>query len=157
MSDPARSLMAQLDELGVRLTAKGDRLWVDSPRGTVGPGLLAELRAHKREIIVALATPRSSQAAAGCCLSDSPGPTRIPISPKRLEANSEDGATQCGTKRDGAGSHDHNARPASQCESESHADRELRRFESVAERLPAGDGWCDPIAWPDGRPDWADR
>ncbi len=37
---------------------------------------------------------------------------------------------------------------------DSHADREWARFKNAAVQLPDGEGWTDPTAWPNGRPDW---
>jgi len=58
----ARALLLRLRRMGVRLFADPDQLRYNAPAGVVGPGLQAELRAHKSEILTAL---RRSPASTG--------------------------------------------------------------------------------------------
>jgi hypothetical protein len=53
----ATRLMAEINSLGIRLEAKGDRLRF-SPRSAVTPDLAERMKAHKAELLVVLRTTR---------------------------------------------------------------------------------------------------
>lgn len=49
-------LLARLSALGVRLSVSGERLRTEAPKGVLTRDLLAQLRAHKAELLAALAS-----------------------------------------------------------------------------------------------------
>ena len=59
----AERLLTELESQGATLAVRGDRLRIQAPRGTVSPELLAELRAHKSELIDLLTWPEECLAA----------------------------------------------------------------------------------------------
>jgi len=55
MSRSVREILATCERLDVRLSAKGDKLVVDAPRGALTPDLRATLTVHKPGILANLA------------------------------------------------------------------------------------------------------
>jgi hypothetical protein len=53
----AATLLARLQQAGVRVTLVGEQLGIDAPEGVLTPDVLAELRAAKPELIALLAGP----------------------------------------------------------------------------------------------------
>jgi hypothetical protein len=53
----ASTLLSELQALGAKLGVAGDQIRIEAPRGVVSPELLAELRAHKPELIELLTWP----------------------------------------------------------------------------------------------------
>ena len=53
----ARELLKTLQAEGVRVSAKGDRLVLDSPRGVMDPDRIEQVRAHKPELLALLVEP----------------------------------------------------------------------------------------------------
>jgi len=53
----ASDLLDDLRQRGVSLTASGDRLQVDAPRGTLTPADLDDLRRHKPKLLTILGEP----------------------------------------------------------------------------------------------------
>ena len=90
------ALLADLAAAGVDLSAEGDRLRYRAPAGTMPPGRVALLRAHKADILRWLADPDGLRVAMALAIFDAePAPDTPPVTPLRCFA--------CGTALDERG------------------------------------------------------